>query len=103
MALSPHQLNAWTPEDETQVSIMEVYADSLLAHKKAPFSNGEYRIVFPQNIFGKALGPNPNRRLAALIQRYKDAKWGEVDGGIMGDGSAVLTLREHKRYYSNPF
>jgi hypothetical protein len=103
MALSPKQLNAWTHEDEIHVCTMEKYIDALLLKIEVSYNNGEYSIVLPWSVFGKFVGPNSNKRLSALIKRYKDAGWGEVDGGVMGDGSALLKLREHKRTYSNPF
>lgn len=110
MALSPNQLNAWTPEDEIAVCVMEKYIDDLLLkiqalHNNAEYSynNGEYSIVLPSSVFGKFVGPNSNKRLNALIKRYKDAGWGEVDRSVMGDRSALLKLREHKPTYSTPF
>lgn len=99
MAISPKKLNEWTEDDQDAVAAMEIWVDSVLESEQAKFGDGEYRIPIGQTLFQE----NAPKRFGALVQRYENAGWGEVGGGIMGDGSAVLTLRERKRYYPNPF
>lgn len=101
MALSPKDLNKWTPEDEAAVREMENHADNLLSEKKVACQNGEFRIMFEVRLFKTALSTNANLRLNTLMNHYRNAGWGEVDGGITGNGSAVMSLREHKRYYQD--
>lgn len=103
MALSPKKLNEWTEDDQDAVTAMEIWVDSVLENKQAQFKDGEYRIPISLSSMKTLFRENANKRLGVLMQRYKNAGWGEVDGGILGDGSAILTLREHKRHYPNPF
>lgn len=103
MALSPKKLNEWTKDDQDAVEAMEIWVDSVLQSKQAEFKNGEYRIPIGLPSMKTLFQENAPKRLSVLMQRYENAGWGEVGGGILGDGSAVLTLRECKRYYPNPF
>lgn len=96
MALSPKQLSGLTAEDFLAVDEMEKELDNYLLTLD---NISEVKFVIRAEK-GTPKG-KANRRLSLLLKRYKEANWGEVDGGVMGDGNYSITLREYKRHYQN--